>query len=143
MAKIKIKRTIPVYSIITDKFRKELEEESLGEIKILEDQMNMVNFQIKQLHTRFGLLANQSTKTAQDQINSSIIELNAKLDQMKAIKESMLASIQELKNKPNGEQIETGILDNYIEVEPGDNLIELFQRPKVILKDNIIQEIIE
>ena len=143
MAKIKIKRTIPVYSIITDKFRKELEEESLGEIKILGDQMNMVNFQIKQLHTRFGLLANQSTKTAQDQINSSIIELNAKLDQMKAIKESMLASIQELKNKPNGEQIETGILDNYIEVEPGDNLIELFQRPKVILKDNIIQEIIE
>ena len=143
MAKIKIKRTIPVYSIITDKFRKELEEESLGEIKILEDQMNMVNFQIKQLHTRFGLLANQSTKTAQDQINSSIIELNARLDQMKAIKESMLASIQELKNKPNGEQIETGILDNYIEIEPGDNLIELFQRPKVILKDNIIQEIIE
>ena len=51
--------------------------------------------------------------------------------------------MQELKNKPNGEQIETGILDNYIEIEPGDNLIELFQRPKVILKDNIIQEIIE
>ena len=80
MAKIKIKRTIPVYSIITDKFRKELEDESLGEIKILEDQMNMVNFQIKQLHTRFGLLANQSTKTAQDQINSSIIELNARVE---------------------------------------------------------------
>ncbi len=143
MAKMKIKRIIPMYSIITDKFKQDFEKDTLAETKILDEQMNLINFQIKQLHTRFGLLANQSTKAAQDQVNNSIIELNARLDQMRMVKEEMMKSIEDIKNKPNGEQMETGMLENFIEIQPGDNLVELFERPKVILKDNIIQEIID
>lgn len=143
MSKLTVKRIIPMYSVITEKFKKDFELDSLEEIKALDKQMNMIQVQIKQLHSRFGLLANQSTKSAQDHINNTIMELTARIEQMNMIKANMLKSLQDIKNKPLGEQIESGMFENYVEIKEGDNLLDILERPKIVVKDNIIQEIIE
>ena len=143
MSKIKVKRIIPMFTIITDKFKKELLENSTVELKMLDDQINAVHMQIKQLQSRFGLLKNQSTKIAQDQINRSIMELTERAEQLNALKQGMLASIDEMQKKPNDTEIQTGFIENYVELNTGDNIRNIFERAKIIIKDDIVQEIVD
>lgn len=143
MSKITVKRIVPMFSIITDKFKKEIENNSLTEMKIVDDQIKMIQTQIKQLQTRFGLLSNQSTKTTQEQINQSIMELSERLEQLKAFRQSMVASLEDIKNKQIGSELQTGIIENYVELRPGDNIKNIFERTKIVIKDDIIQEIVE
>ena len=143
MPKITVKRIVPMFAVVTENFKKELNSSSLTELKMIDDQMTMIHSQIKQLQSRFGLLSNQSTKTAQDQINHTIMELNERLEQMKVFRQSMVASMEEMKNKPLGEQVQTGMIENYVELKPGDNIKEIFERAKIVIKDDIVQEIVE
>ena len=142
MAKISVKRIIPIYTIVTDGFKKEVAENSSTELKMLDDQMKMIHNQIKQLQSRFGLLANQSTKTAQEQINHSIMELTERLEQLKVFRQNMLASMEDMKNKPLNTEIQTGMIENYVEINTGDNIKEIFENAKIVIKDNVIQEIV-
>ena len=143
MAKVSVKRIIPMFTIVTENFKKEVEANSATELKMIDNQMNMIHSQIKQLQSRFGLLANQTTKTAQDQINHSIMELTERLEQLKVFKQSMMASMEDMKNKPLGTEIQTGMIENYVELNPGDNMKDIFERPKIVIKDDIIQEIVD
>lgn len=143
MAKVTVKRIIPMFTVITDKFKKELSENTASELKMIDNQMNMIQTQIKQLQSRFGLLANQSTKMAQEQINHSIIELNERLEQLKAFRQGMIASMEDIKNKPIGSEMQTGMIENYVELHPGDNIRNIFERAKIIVKDDVVQEIID
>ena len=143
MGKVSVKRIIPMFTIVTEGFKKSVAENSATEMKMLENQINMTHNQIKQLQSRFGLLANQTTKTAQDQINHSIMELTERLEQLKAFKQGMLASMEDMKNKPIGTELQTGMIENYVELNTGDNIKEIFERAKIVIKDDIIQEIVE
>ncbi len=143
MSKITVKRIVPMFTIVTDKFKKEVAENSATELKMIDNQINMVHSQIKQLQSRFGLLANQTTKTAQDQINHSIMELNERLEQLKMFRQSMLSSMEDMNNKPVGTELPTGMIENYVELHKGDNIKQIFERTKIVIKDDIIQEIVE
>ena len=143
MAKMTIKRIVPMFSIVTDKFRKDLADGTAVELKMIDDQMLAIHNQIKQLQSRFGLLKNQSTQQAQDQINRSIIELGERLEQFKALKQGMMNSMHEMQNKPNGVEVQTGMIENYVEINTGDNIKDIFDRAKIVIKDDIVQEIID
>ena len=143
MAKITVKRIVPMYTIITDKFKKELANSSAEEIKLIDNQIESIQGQIKHLQGRFGLLTNQATKVTQDQINHSILEMTERLEQLRNFKNGMLESMNEMKNKPNGTEIQTGMIENYVEINEGDNIRKLFERAKIVIKDDIIQEITE
>ena len=143
MSKITVKRIVPMFTVVTDKFKKELQDNSNIELKIVDDQINAIHMQIKQLQSRFGLLKSQSTKTAQDQINRSIMELTERAEQLNALKQGMLASIEETQKKPNGSEIQTGFIENYVELNKGDNIRNIFERAKIVIKDDVIQEIVD
>ncbi len=143
MTKMTVKRIVPIYTIMTDKFKSELEKGTTAELKMVDDQMLAMQNQIKQLQTRFGLLKNQSTQQAQEQINRSIVELSERLEQFRNLKQSMIASIEETKNKPNGTEIQSGIIENYVELQPGDNIRAIFERAKIVIKDDVVQEIVD
>ncbi len=143
MGKVSVKRIIPMYTIVTENFKKVVAENSATEMKMLDNQITMTHNQIKQLQSRFGLLSNQTTKTAQDQINHSIMELTERLEQLKAFKQGMIASMEDMKNKPIGTELPTGMIENYVELKPGDNIKEIFERAKIVIKDDVVQEIVE
>ena len=140
---MKIKRLVSVYSIVTDKFKQELQEGTTFELKMIDEQMAAIHNQIKQLQSRFGLLQNQSTQQAQEQINRSIMDLSDRLEHMRALKQGIMATMNEMQNKPNGSEVKTSIIENYIEINPGDNLKDIMERAKIVLKDGIVQEIVE
>ena len=143
MSKITVKRIVPIYTVLTDKFKQELANGTSAELKMVDDQMLAMQNQIKQLQSRFGLLKNQSTQQAQEQINRSIVELSERLEQYRALKQSMVASIEEMKNKPNGTEIQTGMVENYVELQSGDNIRTIFERAKIVIKDDVVQEIVD
>ena len=143
MSKITVKRIVPIYTVLTDKFKQELTNGTSAELKMVDDQMLAMQNQIKQLQSRFGLLKNQSTQQAQEQINRSIVELSERLEQYRALKQSMVASIEEMKNKPNGTEIQTGMVENYVELQSGDNIRTIFERAKIVIKDDVVQEIVD
>lgn len=143
MSKITVKRIVPMFTVVTDKFKKELADNTAAELKMLDDQMNMIQTQIKQLQSRFGLLANQSTKMAQEQINHSIMELTERLEQLRAFRQGMVASMDDIKNKPVGSEMQTGMIENYVELQKGDNIRNIFERAKIVIKDDVIQEIVD
>ena len=143
MAKITVKRMVPLITIVTDKFKKGISDNTLSEIKVIDNQIASVQNQIKQLQGRFGILSGESGKSAQEQTNASIVQLNEKLERMKNFKKGLLASLDDIKNKPNGTEIQTGMIENYVELEKGDNIRNIFGRAKIIIKDDIIQEIVE
>ena len=142
MSKITVKRIVPMFTIVTDKFKKELADNSTVEMKIVDDQINAIHMQIKQLQSRFGLLKSQSTKTAQDQINRSIMELTERAEQLNALKQGMLGSVDEMQKKPNGSEVQTGFIENYVELNTGDNIRNIFERAKIVIKDDVVQEIV-
>lgn len=142
MNKITVKRIIPIYTVVTDNFKKELTEGTATEIRMIDNQIIAINNQIKQLHSRFGLLKNQATQQAQEQINRSIIELNERNEQFKALKNNLLQTSEEIKNKKNGTEIQSGLFENYVEINVGDNIKNIFENAKIVIKDNIVQEII-
>lgn len=143
MSKIKIKRIIPVYTVVTDNFKKVLQEGTAVELKIIDDQMAAIHNQIKQLQSRFGLLKTQSTQQAQDQINRSIMELSERSEQLRGLRQGLSASMDEMQNKPNGTEVQTGMVENYVEVDVGDNIRNIFERAKIVIKDDVVQEIVE
>ena len=143
MSKITVKSIVPIYTVLTDKFKQELANGTSAELKMVDDQMLAMQNQIKQLQSRFGLLKNQSTQQAQEQINRSIVELSERLEQYRALKQSMVASIEEMKNKPNGTEIQTGMVENYVELQSGDNIRTIFERAKIVIKDDVVQEIVD
>ena len=142
MAKISVKRIVPIYTVVTDKFKKELEEGSATELKMIDNQINATYMQIKQLQSRFGLLKNQSTQSAQEQINRSIVELTERMEQLKTFKQNMLASINDMKNKPLGTEVQTGMIENYVDIEPGVNIKSVFDKCKIIIKDDVVKEVV-
>ena len=57
-------------------------------------------------------------------------------------KTSMIPRL-DIKNKPNGTEIQTGMIENFVELEKGDNIRNIFERAKIVIKDDVIQEIVE
>lgn len=143
MSKIKVKRIIPIYTIVTDKFKTDLEEGTSLELKLVDDQSAAIHNQIKQLQSRFGLLKNQATQQSQDQINRAIIELTERFEQLQNLKQTMLTTMNDMKNKPNGSEVQTGFIENYVDIEVGSNMKDIFERAKIVIKDDIVQEIID
>lgn len=144
MAKFTVKRMVPLITIVTDKFKKGLSDNTLSEIKVIDNQISAIQNQIKQLQGgRFGIFSNDPSKMSQEQTNATVVELNEKLERMNNFKKGLLASLDDIKNKPNGTEIQTGMIENFVELEKGDNIRNIFERAKIVIKDDVIQEIVE
>ena len=144
MAKFTVKRMVPLITIVTDKIKKGLSDNTLSEIKVIDNQISAIQNQIKQLQGgRFGIFSNDPSKMSQEQTNATVVELNEKLERMNNFKKGLLASLDDIKNKPNGTEIQTGMIENFVELEKGDNIRNIFERAKIVIKDDVIQEIVE
>ena len=143
MAKITVKRIVPMFTIVTDKFKKDLVNSSTEEIKTVDSQINALQNQIKQLQGPFGLLSGQSAKMPKEEANRAVAELNTRLEQVQNLKKRLLATMEDIKNKPVGAEIQTGTIESFVDLKVGDNIRKMFESAKIVIKDDVIQEIIE
>lgn len=139
---LSVKRQVIVKTIVTDDFKKKAENELLDEIKLVDDQINHLQIQLNQVIQQFQQRHISGLNIAPQDADQVINELNIKLQQLLALKQSLQIQIDNIHDAQIGESIITGSLENYVEIKPGDNIYEKLVNKEIIIKDGIIQEII-
>lgn len=143
MSKITVKRMVPLFTIITDDFKKGLINNTSQELKLIDNQINGIQNQIKELQGYSGLFNKNPSKTDQNNFDTNITELNEKLERIKNLKKGLMSTLDDIKNKPNGTEIQTGMIETFVDLQKGDNIRKIFERARIVIKDDIIQDIVE
>jgi hypothetical protein len=136
---IKIKRNITVKTVVTEEFKKNSSQEITKELQLLDNQIMQLELQSKQMQDQ---LANDFTASDNaPQIRQAVIEISQRLTQFAGVKQELLQQRENINGLEPGNLINTGSLENYVEISEGDNIYEKYKAASIIVKDGIIQEI--
>lgn len=140
---IKVKRPIKIKTIVTDGFKHQVQDELSKEIYLLDSQIMQLELQSKQVQdqaTEFsGLYGDHSV----EQIQQALEDITRRLQQMGELKHELVNQKESISHLALNNVIITGSLENYVELKTGENIYEKFREAEIIVKDGIIQEIIE
>ena len=138
---IRVKRPVKVKTIVTDGFKQQAKEELNKEIRLLDNQIMQLELQSKPIQDQIsGLYFGEQNS---DQVQQSLDEIVRRLEQMGELKQELQFQQDNIENLVLNNIIITGSLENYVELKPGHNLYEKFKDAEILVKDGIIQEIIE
>lgn len=143
MKTIRVKRPIKIKTIVTDKFKQQVQEEISKEINLLDSQIMQLELQIKQIHDQASEFSNLYGDRSVDQIQQALEEIAKRLQQMSELKNEMVSQKESISHLALNNVIITGSLENYVELRTGENIYEKFREAEILVKDGIIQEIID
>lgn len=141
MRKIKVKRPVTIKTIVTTSFKEDAANELSKEIHLLDNQILQLELQNKQILDQFNNLGINSNTEENDQVKDAIDDISQKLQQMTSLKQELLSQRDTIQHIALDNLIVTGSLENYVELEIGQNIYETFKGAEIIVKDGIIQEI--
>jgi chromosome segregation ATPase len=137
---IKLKRQITVKSLVTEQFRQNAKNELSEELKLVDTQLQQLE---NQYHNMLQQIENLA-KTGQNvtrQLEQLNMEVQEKRTQLANIKIQVTTNLANLDRAQNGEMVVTGVLENYVEVQIGDNIYERLRGAEVIIEDGIVKTI--
>ena len=140
---IKVKRPIKIKTIVTDKFKQQVQEELMKEIHLLDSQIMQLELQNKQIHDQASEFSNLYGDKSVEQIQQALEEIARRLQQMSELKNEMVSQKESISHLSLNNVIITGSLENYVELRTGENIYEKFREAEILVKDGIIQEIKE
>lgn len=135
--KIKVKRPVIVKTVVTPKYKEDTAKKLVNEISIIEEKIFNLENQKKDLKKQIEELELSSDSVVQN----SLAELQEKLQEMILFKKELLFQRDTIDDMELESSVITGILDNYVELEAGQNFYDIFEKAEIILKDGVIQEI--
>jgi len=136
---IKIKRNVTVKTIVTEEFKKNSNHEINKELQLLDSQIMQLELQSKQMQDQ---LANDFSATENaPQLRQAVMEISQRLAQLAGLKQELLTQRENINGLEIGNLINTGSLENYVEIAVGDNIYEKYKTAHIIVKDGIIQDI--
>jgi hypothetical protein len=133
---VTLKRTVTIKAIVTEDFKKYLTYELQNSIKTLEDKLQQMEIQGKQL---IEMLTKQG---ALDQVGSIRQQMEMERVQQKSAKDELTKRMDEAKNLPLDSEFVQGTIDGFVTIKPGDNLYQKLGAMEIIIKDGIVQDII-
>lgn len=140
MEKLKVKRQLVVKTIVTEGFKKRAADEMMQELKLVDDQINHLQIQlnsiIQEIKQGSGGV-NVLPREAEQIIN----DLNLKLQQLMNFKQNLQVQTENINKTQDGDVIVTGSLENYVDLNIGDNIYDKLLNKEIIVKDGIIQDI--
>lgn len=137
---IKVKRQVVVKTVVTEEFRKKAISDFLEETKLVDNQITHIQVQQNQFISQLKQNTDNVNISAAE-VDNIINELNLKLQQLMAVKQNLELQLQNINMANLNDTIITGSLENYIELQVGDNIYDVMLGKEVIIKDGIIQEI--
>lgn len=140
---IKVKRPIKIKTIVTDKFKQQAQEELSREIHLLDSQIMQLELQSKQIHDQTSEFSDLYGNHSVDQIQQALEDIARRLQQMGELKHEMISQKDSISHLALNNVIITGSLENYVELKTGENIYEKFHEAEIIVKDGVIQDIIE
>jgi len=140
---IRVKRPVKIKTIVTDKFKQQAQEELSKEIHLLDSQIMQLELQSKQIQDQTSEFSSLYGDHSVDQIQQALLEISKKVEQMGELKNELVSQRESIAHIGLNNVIITGSLENYVELKTGENIYEKFKEAEILVKDGIIQEIIE
>lgn len=133
---MQVKRPVTVIAIVTEQFKQQL-------INEVEESINQVDAGIQALDSqaRRYLLQLQTADLAQ--ASAFRRQVDAEKAKQEGMKTELQGRLQEAQALELNTEFPRGTLESYVEVRPGENLIEKLGRAEIIVKDDIVVEIRE
>lgn len=138
---IRVKRPVKVKTIVTDSFKQQAKEELNKEIRLVDNQIMQLELQSKQIQDQVSGLFYGEQNT--DQVQQSLEDVVRKIQQMSELRQELQFQHDNIENLALNNVIVTGSLENYVDLQLGHNLYEKFKDAEILVKDGIIQDIIE
>lgn len=141
---IKVKRPVKVKTIVTEGFKQQAKEELNKEIRLIDNQIIQLELQSKQIQDQMtGAVAHFFAENSPEQVQQALDEVLQRLQQMGELKQELQYQKDNIDHLALNNVIITGSLENYVELRPGENLYDKFKEAEILVKDGIIQDIIE
>lgn len=141
---IKVKRPVKVKTVVTEGFKEQAKDEINKEIRLLDNQIMQLEVQSKQIQDQVsGGMSQYFSEGSSDQAHMAIEELLQRLQQMSELKQELQFQKENIDHLALNNVIVTGSLENYVEIKPGENLYEKFKEAEIIIKDGVVQDIID
>lgn len=141
---IKVKRPVKVKTIVTEGFKTQAKEELNKEIRLIDTQIMQLELQSKQIQDQTsGGLSQYFTEGNPEQAQQAFEDILQRLQQMGELKQELQFQKENIEHLSLNNVIITGSLENYVELKPGENLYDKFKEAEILVKDGVIQDIIE
>lgn len=137
---VTLKRQVTVKTRVTDEFRARAKKELSDEIQLLESQSQQLETQIQQSMKQLENIAAQG-QNVQKHLNQLNQEAQQRRNQLASLKMQLSTQLANLDKANNGDYVVTGILDNFVEVNVGDNIYEKLNNAEMLIEDGVVKEI--
>lgn len=137
---IQLKRQVTVKSIVTEDFRSKAKEELSDELKLIDSQLEQLEIQYQATLKQIENLAKSGQNVSKhlEQLN---MEAQEKRSQLANVKMQVAGNLANVDRVNNGDMVITGVLENYVTIEIGDNIYDKLRGAEIIIEDGIVQSI--
>lgn len=137
---MQLQKTVTIKVIVTEDFKKYLQAELQNAIKKMDLQMQRMEEQGKKLVANLKKQGEEKTKK---QISAIVQQLNMDKQQQSIARADLEKKIEEANNLKVDSEFVQGTVNGFVDVKEGDNLYQKIGKSELIIKDGIIQKIVE
>lgn len=136
-----LKRPITVKAIVTDRWKKEVQQQ-------LQNQVNQLDKQIQQLEAQgknaIGDIQTQSKNPSSPQVIKQMENIQGQVNQKKGEllnkKNQLLQQLQQVQKLELNQEVVQAQMESFFRVEKGDNLVQKLN-VEVVIRDGIVEDI--
>ncbi|VEP11691.1 conserved hypothetical protein [Hyella patelloides LEGE 07179] len=136
-----LKRPITVKAIVTDRWKKEVQQQ-------LQNQVNQLDKQIQQLEAQgknaIGDIQKQSKNPSSPQVIKQMENIQGQVNQKKGEllnkKNQLLQQLQQVQTLELNQEVVQAQMESFFRVEKGDNLVQKLN-VEVVIRDGIVEDI--
>jgi prefoldin subunit 5 len=140
MNSIKVKRPVTIKTVVTETFKKQAADELNKEIHLLDNQIMQLELQNKQIQDQASGFSSAYGGDI-DQIQQALADMAARIQQMNMLKQELHSQKESIGHLALENIVVTGSLENYVELQIGENIYDKFKEAEIIVKDGVVQHI--
>jgi hypothetical protein len=140
MSTIQLKRQVTVKSLVTEEFRQKAKNELSEELKLIDAQLAQLQNQYQATLKQLETVANSGQDVSR-QVEQLNLEAQERQNQLANVRIQVANNLANIDRVQNGDHVVTGVLENYVTVEVGDNIYEKIRGAEIIVEDGIVRSI--
>lgn len=133
---INVKRQVVVKAIVTEVFKTNASNEIQQNLQQIDTSLQQLEFQGKRALTDM-----EKQKAKPEEVENVKMQIEQEKQRLLAGKQELLQRLNSIAQLELNTHFAQGTLDNYIELNVGDNLYEKMSNSEVIIKDGVVVEI--
>lgn len=136
MGTLTVKRSVAVHVIVTDEFKEELKAELRQAAETSQQRIDQLEFQSR----RFLADLQRSDLT---QAMGARRQIEAEKRRQDGIRRDIEEQLEQTNKLEVGSEYPRGVIEGFVEIKEGDNLLQKLAESQIVVKDGVIVEIRE